>query len=130
MIPWYIVVTTAIMRVLPNISETDQRAARLPFASARKGSSVRSYLTVAEGLDYVCSLNYSPSCRSGQVDGTKLSVVWYGDEPHQPSNLNFPKRTWVEHKFLTDLSNLCGSVGENDCTTPLPWTPLFVTLAS
>ena len=32
------VVTTAIMRLLPNISETDQRAVRLPFASARKGA--------------------------------------------------------------------------------------------
>ena len=29
-------VTTAIMRLLPNISETDQRTVRLPFASARK----------------------------------------------------------------------------------------------
>ena len=32
------VVTTAIMRLLPNISETDQRAVRLPFASACKGA--------------------------------------------------------------------------------------------
>ena len=34
------------------------------------------------------------------------------------------KENFAKHKLLTDLSNHCGSVGENDCTAPLPWTLL------
>ena len=67
-------VTTAIMRLLPNIiiSETDQRSVRPHFASARKGAIFEvNYLTVAEGLDYVCSL-FSTFYL---VDRTKPSVV-------------------------------------------------------
>ena len=53
-------VTTAIMRLLPNISETDQRTVRLPFASARKREVFEVTLQLQKG--WIMFVLSSPSC--------------------------------------------------------------------